>query len=231
MEPTRLDPEAPRDVPRPVPGGKLGRAARMLLLGAALASPLATHLAVTTGRGLLPAATLAVVQAGVGAAALPALLGKARSRWMPLLLLAALAWSAGRLLGHGLLAAAGLSHLAAFGGLLALFAATLLPGRTPLVTRLAERLDPGFHPGMAGYTRAVTYAWCLFFAGQLLASLLLLLFAPAAAWSLFVNVLDVVFVALMFLGEYGVRRLRFRGHRHVPLPALVRAVRAGGMRR
>jgi uncharacterized membrane protein len=217
--------------PRPAASGKLGRAARKLLLGAALASPFATHLAVTTGQGLLPAATLAVVQAGVGAAALPTLLGKDRSRWVPVLLLAASAWGAARLLGHGLLATAGLSHLAVFGGLLALFGVTLLPGRTPLVTRLAERLDPGFHPGMAGYTRAVTLAWCLFFVGQLLASLLLLLFAPAAVWSLFVNVLDMVFVALMFLGEHGVRRLRFREHHHVPLPALVRAVRAGGMGR
>ncbi len=216
---------------RPVLSGKLGRAGRGLLLGAAVASPLATHLAVTTGRGLLPAATLATVQAGVAAVALPGLLGKDRSRWAPILVLAALAWGAGRLLGHGLLAAAGLSHLAVFSGLLALFGATLLPGRTPLVTRLAERLDPGFHPGMAGYTRAATYAWCLFFAGQLLASLLLLLLAPAAVWSLFVNVLDVVLVALMFLAEYAVRRLRFRGHRHVPLPELVRAVRAGGMGR
>ena len=210
--------------------GKLGRAGRGLLLGAAMASPFATHLAVTTGRGVLAAAMLAMVQAGAAAVALPGLLGKERSRWAPLLVVAALAWGVGRLLGHGLLAAAGLSHLAVFGGLLILFGATLLPGRTPLVTRLAGRLDPGFHPGMAGYTRAVTFAWCLFFAGQLLASLLLLLFAPAAVWSLFVNVLDVAFVALMFLGEYGVRRLRFRGHRHVPLPALVRAVRSGGMR-
>ena len=226
--------ERPRpasESPRSDLNGKLGRTGRKLLLGAALASPLATHLAVTTGRGLLPAATLATVQAGVAAAALPSLLGKERSRWAPILVLAALAWGAGRLLGHGLLAVAGLSHLAVFGGLLALFGATLLPGRTPLVTQLAERLDPGFHAGMVGYTRAVTYAWCLFFAAQLLTSLLLLLFAPAAAWSLFVNVLDVAFVALMFLGEYGVRRLRFRGHRHVPLPALVRAVRAGGMGR
>ena len=215
----------------PVRAGKLGRAVRTLFLCAAMASPLATHWSVTTGRGLLPAAALAAVQAGVAAVALPALLRKERSWWVPLLLLAALAWGAGRLLGHGLLAFAGLSHLALFGGLLALFGATLLPGRTPLVTRLAERLDPGFHPGMAGYTRAVTWAWCLFFAGQLLTSLLLLLFAPAAAWSLFVNVLDVVFVALMFGAEYGVRRLRFRGHRHVPLPTLVRAVRAGGMGR
>ncbi len=135
------------------------------------------------------------------------------------------------LLGRSLLAVAGLSHLALFGGLLVLFGATLLPGRTPLVTELAERLDPGFHPGMAGYTRAVTGAWCLFFAAQLLASLLLLLFAPTAAWSLFVNGLDVALVALMFGAEYGVRRLRFRGHEHVPLATLVRAVRAGGIGR
>lgn len=218
--------------PGAVHGTGVGRVAWLAAIAAAAASPLATHLAITTGRGALPAALLAIVQALVAATILPRLLGQERRRWVSVLvLLAALAWGAGHLLGHGLLAVAGLSHLAVFGGLLALFGATLLPGQTPLATRFARRLDPGFHAGMASYARAVTWAWCAFFAGQLLVSLLLLLLAPAAAWSWFINVLDLPLVALMFIGEYGVRRLRFRGHRHVPLPALVRAVRANGLGR
>jgi uncharacterized membrane protein len=219
--------------PQNATGAWLASAAvRVVVFGAAAASPLATHLAITTGHGLLPAAALAAVQAGVAASVLPGLLGQGRRRWVSaLVLLAALAWGAGRLLGHGLVATAWLSHFALFGGLLVLFGATLLPGRTPLATQFARRLDPGFHAGMIGYARAVTWAWCLFFAGQLLVSALLMLLAPAQVWSWFVNVLDLPLVALMFGAEYAVRRLRFREHRHVPLPALVRAVRAGGLGR
>ncbi len=207
--------------------GRLGRAAQLTILAGAAASPLAAHVAIITGRGLLPAAVLALAQAGVAALVLPGLLGRERRGWVPVLVLvAALAWGGGRLLGHGVAAAAGLSHLAVFGGLLTVFALTLLPGETPLATRFARRLDPGFHGGMEGYTRAVTLAWCLFFAGQILASALLLLLAPVRVWSWFINVLDLPLVALMFGAEYAVRRLRFREHRHVPLPVLVRAVRA-----
>ena len=207
--------------------GRLSRAARCTVLASAAASPLAAHVAIITGRGLLPAAVLAVAQAGVVATVLPGLLGRERRGWLPILALtAALAWGGGRLLGHGIAAAAGLSHVAVFGGLLTVFALTLLPGQTPLATRFARRLDPGFHSGMEDYTRAVTLAWCLFFAGQILASALLLLLAPTQVWSWFINVLDLPLVAFMFGAEYGVRRLRFREHRHVPLPTLVRAVRA-----
>jgi len=206
---------------------RLSCAARFTLLAGAAASPLAAHMAIITGRGLLLAAVLAVAQAGVAVMVLPGVLGRERRGWVAVLvLIAALAWGGGRLLGHGIAAAAGLSHLAVFGGLLTVFALTLLPGQTPLATRFARRLDPGFHGGMEGYTRVVTLAWCLFFAGQILASALLLLLAPMRVWSWFINVLDLPLVAFMFGAEYGVRRLRFREHRHVPLPTLVRAVRA-----
>lgn len=208
---------------------RAGAVARLTLFAAAAASPLATHVAILTGRFLPLAAALAVAQAGVAAVVLPGLLGRQR-RWLPaLVLLAALVWGAGRLLGRGLATTAGLSHLAVFGGLLAAFGATLLPGQVPLATRFARRLDPAYHAGMDGYTRATTWAWCLFFAGQLAASGLLLLLAPTSVWSWFVNVLDLPLVGAMFAAEYAVRRLRFRAHPHVPLPTLVRAVRAGGL--
>ena len=210
---------------------RLSRALRVAVIIVAAASPLTTHLAVTTGHGLGVAMSLATVQGIVAATALPGLLGREWRRWMPLLVLVLVAWSAGRVLGHGLLAAAGLSHLLLFGGLLVLFGATLRPGRMPLAEQFARRLDPNFHEGMIGYARAVTLAWCALFAGQILVSLGLLLFAPASVWSLFINVLDLACVAAMFLGETLIRRLRFPRQGHVPLRQLVGAVRAGGLGR
>ena len=75
--------------------------------------------------------------------------------------------------------------------------------------------------GVAVYTRRVTQAWSLFFAGQLVTSAALLAFAPRPVWSLFVNVLDLPLVALMFVAEYACRlRLVSREHRVGPLAAL-----------
>jgi uncharacterized membrane protein len=93
--------------------------------------------------------------------------------------------------------------------MLVVFAATLLPGRTPVITLVAQRLNPRFHAGMLPYTRHVTIAWCLFFAGQIIASAVLYRYAPVRWWSLFVNGLNIPLVVLMFLGEYALRRRRF----------------------
>jgi uncharacterized membrane protein len=210
-----------------------GRAVQVALLAAAGVSPLVTHAATVTGRGFLPAAALAAVQAGV-ALTLRGLPGDRQGwagwGWSRLVLpAAALAWVAGRLLGRGLLAVSGVSHALISGGLLVVFGATLLPGRTPLVTGLARRLDPNHHAGMEGYTRGVTAAWAVFFAVQLAVSGLLLVAAPAAWWSLWINVLDLPLAAAMFVAEYGVRRLRFRRQRHVTVPEIVRAVRSGAL--
>ena len=115
----------------------------------------------------------------------------------------------------GLIAAAGVSHTIIYGSLLLLFLRSLRPGQTDLITGLASRLRGSLTPGMLTYTRAVTRAWCVFFAAQLVVSVVLLLLAPHAVWSLFVNVLDAPSVLLMFAGEYTVRRWRFRGYQHI----------------
>lgn len=207
-----------------------------MLVAAAVASPFATHLLVATGVGLPAALALTVTQ---WCLALAALLRSWRGRRFGRTTLAALAAVAG--LGGltayqaasripveaGLLAVSGLSHLAINSLLLALFAGTLLPGRTPLVVAMGRRLDPHFNPALARYARAVTWAWCGFFAGQVAGSGLLLALAPVAAWSLFINVLDLPLVAAMFIAEDLVRRARFPGHPHVALLDLVRAVRRG----
>lgn len=123
--------------------------------------------------------------------------------------------------GTALTAGSALSHATLYGGLLATFAVSLRPGREALVTSLARRLQAPLPRGVAVYTRRVTQAWSLFFAGQLVTSAALLAFAPRPAWSLFVNVLDLPLVALMFVAEYACRlRLVAREHRVGPLTAL-----------
>lgn len=142
-----------------------------------------------------------------------------------LIVVAAMTWAleqghAGRL---GLAVTYGAPHAAAYLFLLWLFGRTLRRGREPFVSRLSRRVHGTLAPEMEAYTRAVTLAWCMFFAGQVTVSLLLLAFAPLEAWSLFVNVLNIPLLALMFASEYLYRVTRYRDHPRATIAAVLRA--------
>ncbi|HEV2551680.1 MAG TPA: hypothetical protein VGU20_30505 [Stellaceae bacterium] len=107
--------------------------------------------------------------------------------------------------GTGLMAASGLLHAFIYAGLLAVFGASLRAGREPLVTALSRRMSGAVSAERAAYTRGVTWAWCAFFAGQIVTSLALFLLAPRPVWLFFVNLLNVPLLALMFIAEHTVR--------------------------
>jgi len=111
-----------------------------------------------------------------------------------------------RYLDGGLIAVSAIIHTSIYLVLLATFGVTLLPGRDPFVTRLARRIHGSISPAMVAYTRGITWVWVLFFAGELLASLLLYLLAPIYVWSLFVNVLNLPLIVLIFAVEHVYRR-------------------------
>ena len=126
----------------------------------------------------------------------------------------------------GVAAAGGLPHFAAYSALLVFFGRTLLPGREPLVTGLARAVHGDLPPRLETYTRQVTLAWCVFCGLQLCLSIALLCFAPLAAWSLFVNVLNLPLVGAMFAGEYIYRILRFSDYPHASLRTSAQAFSA-----
>lgn len=100
----------------------------------------------------------------------------------------------------------------------AVFGHTLLSANEPLVSQLARRIHGDeYNELIARYTRQVTWAWTLYFIVMGLASILIFLLAPLAVWSYFVNFISFLALGLMFAGEYGVRRWRLRGIRHVSL--------------
>lgn len=197
-----------------------------LTIAVAVASPIASHGALALGQGYGVAVALAAAQAvAVGLLLRDAL---PRLRWAgpaaSLLLLAALALGARHGAGAALLLAAGVSHAMLYTGLLAVFATTLRPRRESLVTGLARRLNPAFHAGMVPYTRAVTAAWCLFFAAQLLASATLLFLAPQL-WRVFVTTVHAPLVLGMAAAEFAVRRWRWRHEHYTGFSDTVRGVR------
>ena len=90
-------------------------------------------------------------------------------------------------------AATGIPHSAAYIGLLIVFGSSLLRGHTPLISLLSQKLSRGpLSPEIARYTRAVTVAWCGFFSLQLVGSLVLLVYTPAAIWSLFSGITALI---------------------------------------
>lgn len=182
--------------------------------------PLLVHGAIVTDFDPDAALALALVQAGVTGL----VIGRAapRFRWMALagaIALFGLSWRSAR---DGLLAASAISHAAIYVGLLVLFGRTLLAGREPLITWIARRIRGSLTDEMLVYTRRVTVAWCLFFAGQLAMSALLFCVAPPAVWSFFINVLDLPLVAAMFLTEYAYRLRKFWNHSHGSIADVVR---------
>jgi uncharacterized membrane protein len=208
-------------------------AVRIAWIATAIA-PFVTHATIVTGRFRLIAACLAACQViMVGTTVLRRgsgimrVLGLAATGVMAVMVTARLA-EPGRPGAPELLASSGLSHMMIYASLLAVFAHSLQPGQTPLVSIMARRLRGALTPPIAVYTRSVTKAWCMFFAGQLFASAALFLLAPLAVWSLFVNVLDGPLVLLMFAGEYAVRRVQLRNQTHMSPISMIRRLVAGG---
>lgn len=115
-------------------------------------------------------------------------------------------------------------HWGLYASLLATFALTLRPGRTPLITAMAYRLHGTLTEEMIHYTRGVTIAWSAFFTVQLATSISLFCFAPLTAWSFFVNVLDIPLVATMFAAEYGCRLCVLQNPPRHSLAMMVRMV-------
>lgn len=85
------------------------------------------------------------------------------------------------------------------------FGHTLVGGRRPLISRLAEIIRGPLPPAVARYTRQATLAWTLFFVVMALVSTVLFLLAPITTWSLFANILSWPLVGGMFIMEYLVR--------------------------
>lgn len=109
--------------------------------------------------------------------------------------------------------------------LLWIFASTLFNGKIPLITRFASLMRDDMPPAVLSYTRWATIAWSAYFLMMLLFSLLLALYAPIELWSFFSNVLSYIFLALMFLAEYTVRRLLVREHMDYSFPEFLQRLR------
>jgi uncharacterized membrane protein len=95
------------------------------------------------------------------------------------------------------------------------FGRTLFKGRVPLCTEFADKIHGPLTALELRYTRGVTWAWVLFFLGNLSLTFVLFALAPLRTWSFFVNFVSLPLVLLMFVVEFAVRRRVLpQVHRH-----------------
>ncbi|MFA5628186.1 MAG: septation protein IspZ [Thiohalomonadaceae bacterium] len=94
-----------------------------------------------------------------------------------------------------------------------LFAVSLFPGRTPLVTRIAALLDGELDAATQRYTRTVTAAWAVFLATLGIISLSLAYCGTRQAWSLFTNLIGYLLILGFFIIEFF---MRYRCLPHLP---------------
>jgi uncharacterized membrane protein len=105
------------------------------------------------------------------------------------------------------------------------FARSLAAGREPLCSRLARIVHGALAPGVALYTRKLTRAWAGFSFGMAALSTALYLLAPLRVWSVFANFVTGPLIALMFIGEYLLRRRLLPHVEHVGILAGIEAWR------
>lgn len=199
------------------------RVGKVLGLVAVGAYPLFIHEVLATGQWTIVAAVLSALQVAVLGAIMLARSVHRHKWWLAaavVSLFLVLSWHSAR---ESLLATSGIPHAVAYIGLLIVFGASLLSGREALITTLARKIYGPLPADVAAYTRAVTWAWCFFFTGQLFGSLLLFLYAPVTVWSLFVNVLNVPLIVLMFTCEYIYRLARVPNHGRAKISVVIRA--------
>jgi uncharacterized membrane protein len=99
-----------------------------------------------------------------------------------------------------------IQQLGFYGLMAATFGFSLLPGRQPFCTQLADKVHGPLGLPELRYTRQVTAAWGWFFIVNMAVTVLLYAFAPLNVWSLFVNFLALPLIGLMFAVEYAIRR-------------------------
>jgi uncharacterized membrane protein len=95
------------------------------------------------------------------------------------------------------------------------FASTLVPGATPLITQFSQIMKGDLDAKALRYTRQVTIAWVVFFGLMTIEAAVLALYASPVVWSLFTNFLNYLFLLLFFFIEYLLRTHRFTEVEHL----------------
>lgn len=94
--------------------------------------------------------------------------------------------------------------------LFTIFFYSLQPEKEALISKFARVIFNENNPEIMLYTRRVTIAWSVFFLLMTIEGLILPFTVSLETWSLFVNILNYLFIAIFFIAEFSYRRLNFK---------------------
>ncbi|CAN5176198.1 hypothetical protein BH09PSE6_BH09PSE6_34660 [soil metagenome] len=103
------------------------------------------------------------------------------------------------------------------------FGLSLRRGHTPLITTIARRVHGELPPPIDRYTRRTTWIWTIYFGVISAASIALFLTRSIDAWSWLANIVTPCGVALLFVGDFVLRRRLFPDFAHVGMLTAMRA--------
>ena len=106
--------------------------------------------------------------------------------------------------------------------LLWLFGRSLAPGKTALISQMAESYHGELPPPLAIYTRRLTLIWAVYFALFALSVLYLGFINSGAHWSFYINLSNYIIIALLLGGEYLLRIYRFKDIQHPSFIGFIR---------
>lgn len=111
------------------------------------------------------------------------------------------------------------------GGLLLTFGSSLgASAEMPIIERFARMQEPELTPEKQRHCRQATQAWCAFFFVNGAAAAVLALAAPLSWWATYNGGIAYALIGLMFVGEYIVRKARFRDYGRGPHDRLLATV-------
>jgi uncharacterized membrane protein len=90
------------------------------------------------------------------------------------------------------------------------FIRSVLPGKTPLLSRFYQLTEKENNLQAMQYTGKVTWVWVVFIALLLINTLILTFFAPLEIWSLFTNFINYILMLALFIAEWLFRMLWFK---------------------
>lgn len=171
-------------------------------------------LAIWLAHGRVSPRVLALLLIVAAATRLPTLKLNRASRWLIVaaLVLAAVA------IWHNALLPLKLYPVVVNVGMLCAFGYSLIAPPS-MVERMARLTDPGLPPYAVVYTRRVTQVWCGFFVINGSIACITAFCASPAVWSLYNGVVAYLAMGVLFAGEYMVRIVVRRRHRHHALSA------------
>jgi uncharacterized membrane protein len=189
-----------------------------------LAYPLVSHFGITSGHPDASYLWLGVILASAGA-------GRASSGPFSWRFAAGLALIAACIGFADQLAAlpAKLLPVAGYVGLALFFGHSLLPGKTPLITRVMRRLRQEAPPSVFMYCRRLTAFWTVLLFLLAAQSLSLGLYAPAPMWSIFTNFVNPALIVFAFILEYPIRRRMLKDVSHKDFFGFVRDIIRTGL--